>query len=102
MNYYRITGYAPEQDFCFIVDCNGMFDAIWKFSSMLVQKKLKIIEVTDSDKFLDVNFGKVAESKERIYLRASAKGKPEYIEQSMNGNTYKAIKVADKIYIPNK
>ena len=28
--------------------------------------------------------------------------KPEYITQTINGITYKAIKVADKIYIPNK
>ncbi len=29
-------------------------------------------------------------------------GKPEYLEQTTNGTTYKAVKVADKIYIPNK
>lgn len=25
-NYFRITGYCPENDFCFIIDCNGMFE----------------------------------------------------------------------------
>ena len=33
--------------------------------------------------------------------RATADGIPEYIEQNVNGITYKAIKVADKIYILN-
>ena len=29
-------------------------------------------------------------------------GKPEYITQTLNDTKYKAVKVADKIYIPDK
>ena len=35
-NYFRITGYYPEQDFCFIIDSNGMFEKLWQFSSYLI------------------------------------------------------------------
>ena len=27
-NYYRITGYCESEDFCFIMDCYGMFDSV--------------------------------------------------------------------------
>lgn len=32
-NYFRITGYWPESDICFIIDSNGMFEKLWQFSS---------------------------------------------------------------------
>ena len=25
-NYYRVTGYCPEKDFAFIIDCYGKFE----------------------------------------------------------------------------
>ncbi|MEG1751952.1 MAG: hypothetical protein RR247_02695 [Clostridia bacterium] len=101
-NYFRITGYDPQNDFSFIIDCNGMFEKIWQFSSMLIQKGLKVLEVSNNEKFLDVNIDRVSEDTEHIILRATADGKPEYIAQTINGVNYKAIKVADKIYIPDK
>lgn len=36
-NYFRITGYCEQEDFCFILDCNGCYEKLWQFSSMLVQ-----------------------------------------------------------------
>lgn len=42
-NYYRITGYCEQEDFCFILDCYGCFEKLWQFSSFLVQKGLKIM-----------------------------------------------------------
>lgn len=50
---------------------------------------------------LDININQIEEDKEHIFLRATAEGKPETITQAINGITYKAIKVADKIYIPD-
>ena len=44
-NYFRITAYHPQKDVCAVFDSNGMFDAIWQFSSLLVQKGFKITEV---------------------------------------------------------
>lgn len=102
MNYYRITGYCPENDFCFIVDSNGMFEKLWQFSSLLIQKGLKVLEVSSLEKIIDINIKPSPEDKEHIILRANADGKPEYINQTIDGITYKAIKVGDKIYIPNK
>ena len=51
---------------------------------------------------LDVNIDKVEQDNEHIILRANADGKPEQITQVIDGVGYKAIKVANKVYIPNK
>ena len=37
-----------------------------------------------------------------IFFRAGSFGKVEEIEQIINGIKYKAIKIADKVYILNK
>ena len=100
--YYRITAYYPQDDFSFIVDSNGMFEKLWQFSSCLIQKGIKVIEVSRLEDIIDTDIELVEEDKEHIFLRATADGKPEYVEQTINGTTYKAVKVADKIYIPNK
>ena len=102
MNYFRITGYCPEDDFCFILDSFGKYEKLWQFSALLIQKGLKVLEVSSEEKFLDVNIKRAQEDKEHILLRANACGKPEYINQTIDGITYKAVKVVDKIYIPDK
>lgn len=101
-NYFRITGYCPKDDFCFIMDCYGMFDEMWQFSSLLIKKGLKVLEVSNDETFIDINIRKTEEDKEHLILRANAKGKPENITQEVDGTRYKAIKVASKIYIPDK
>jgi hypothetical protein len=101
-NYFRITAYYPEDNFCFIVDSNGMFEQMWQFSSFLIQKGMKVLEVSTDEKFLDINITKAEQDTEHILLRANADGKPEEITQTLDGITYKAIKVADKIYIPDR
>lgn len=100
-NFFRITGYLPEDDFCFILDSNGMFEKLWQFSSYLIQKGIKVIEVSKLEQMIDINIEQAEQDSEHFFLRANTKGKPKYIEQEINGITYNAIKVADKIYIPN-
>ena len=41
--YFRITGYHPSDNYCFIMDSNGMFEKMWQFSSFLIQKGLKVL-----------------------------------------------------------
>ena len=101
-NYFRITGYYPEDNFCFIIDSNGMFEKLWQLSSYCIQKGIKIIEVSNDEKFLDVNISKANVDNDHIILRANADGKPEETTYTIDGITYKAIKVGDKIYIPDK
>jgi hypothetical protein len=98
-NYFRITGYDPKNDFSFIIDSNGMFEKLWQFSSYLIQKGLKVLEVSNSDQFLDINIEPIKEDIKHIILRATADGRPETIEQKIDGVTYKAVKVANKIYV---
>ena len=50
---------------------------------------------------LDINIYKVQEDNEHIFIRANCDGKPEETTQTIDGITYKAIKVADKIFIPD-
>lgn len=101
-NYYRITGYNEQDDYCFIMDCNGMFEKLWQFSSYLLQKGLKVLEVGNDTKFTDGNLDRIDEITDKMFLRATAPGKPEYITQTVNGSAYKAVKVGSKIYIPDR
>jgi len=100
-NYFRITGYIKDKDICFIMDCNGMFEKLWQFSSYLVQKNIQILEVSNDTKFQDVNIDKVDYDTAHLFLRATAKGKPEYINHTIDGEIFKAIKVGEKVYVPN-
>ena len=97
-NYFRITGYWKQEDLGFILDSNGMFEKLWQFSSFLVCKGIEILEVSKEDKFIDVTTEKFEENKDKIYLQAICKGRPERIENTENGITYKTIEVDDKIY----
>ncbi|HRF69851.1 MAG TPA: hypothetical protein PKV66_00305 [Candidatus Pelethenecus sp.] len=101
-NYFRITGYVKEKDLCFIMDCNGMFEKLWEFSALMIQHKIQVIEVANDIKFLDGNINKVEYDANHIALRATAKGLPEYTTYEIDRTTYKAIKVADKIYVPDR
>lgn len=93
-NYFRITAYYHEKDICAIFDSNGRFEKLWQFSSCLVSKGFKIVEVGDEEKFADGNFERVRERDEKILLRACGKGKPVYL-----GNV---IEVNGKRYLPDK
>ena len=67
-----------------------------------MSKDLQVLEVGNDTKFLDDNIKRTDTDNEQLILRANAKGKPEYLTHTVNGITYKAIKVADKIYIPDR
>ena len=94
MAYYRITAYYPDKNICLIADSNGRFEKKWQFSSYLVNKGIKIIEIGDDTQFLDGDFPKVEEDKDHIIIRACGQGKPQ-----LDGNH---IIVQGKRYIPDK
>ena len=100
--YYKITAYYTQDDFSFIIDSNKKKKKLWQFSSYLVNKGIQIIEVSKEEQIIDINIEKPDMDNDCLILRATADGKPEYVEQNINGATYKAVKVADKIYISNK
>lgn len=102
MEYFRITGYNEKDNYCFIVDSNGMFEKLWQFSAYLISKGLKVLEVSKEEIFIDVNIKRATEDKEHIILRANAVGKQKNIIQEIDDVLYKAIQVADKIYVPDK
>jgi len=98
--YFRITGYHPKENYCFIIDSNGMFDMLWQFSSFLVQKGLKVLEVSTDEQFKDIDIKRAEENKNQMLLRANAKGQPQYSEKIINGVRYKVVTVGGKSYIP--
>lgn len=101
-NYYRITAYNPDKDFSIIMDSYGLFEKKWQFSADLIKRGFKILEISDDTQFLDGNIERLTEPEpKKFVLRAGVEGKPEYLEQTIAGTTYKAVKVGDKIYIPN-
>ena len=76
MNYFRITAYNKEQNYSIIMDSYGAYEALWQFSSMLVEKGFSIIAVGNQDKFNDGDIPKVTEQTNKIILRAECHGQP--------------------------
>lgn len=101
-NYFRITAYYEKEDLSMIIDSNGMFEKLWQFSSYIVQKGLKVLEISNADNFIDVNTQLADRDTQHVLLRAVGKGKPKYIQQTIEGRNYKAIRVKDVLYIPDK
>ena len=97
-NYFRITAYHPEKDISVILDSNGMFEKLWQFSSYLVQKGFKILEVSTGENLVEGTFPAVKEESNKIMLRAIDKGKPEIQEMTYQDRPCKAITLYDKVY----
>lgn len=97
-SYFRITAYHPEKDFSVIMDSYGLFEKKWQFSADLIKRGFKILEISDDTQFLDGNISFLTEETDKYVLRANANGKPEYINKTIDGITYKAIQVEDKFY----
>ena len=76
-NYFRITAYHPTENLSVIMDSNGLFEKLWQFSSFMVSKGFKIIEVGGEDKFDDGDMPKAEYDNVHVILRACENGKPE-------------------------
>ena len=100
--YFRITAYSKDLDISGIFDCHGMFERLWQFSSFIVNKGFEVIEVSNGDKFLDGNMPKVEHDPDKIILRAQQNGRPNIESLGHDGTTYIVVKIADKIYVPDK
>ena len=101
-NYYRITAYYPAEEFCFIVDSHGRFEKLWEFSSYLVSKGVKILEVANGDTFLDGNMKRAKEHPEYMYIQSAQRGQPTRTTVAVDGKTYPAIEVCGRRYIANR
>ena len=101
-NYFRITVYHPAEDLAVIMDSYGYYEKLWQFSSFFLSKGFNVLEISGADKFLDGNITKSEPLADTLILRASHTGLPIKTTFEHNGVTYHAVKVADKIYIPDK
>ena len=101
-NYFRITGFIPEKNLSFIIDSYGAYEKLWQFSAVLIAKGCRIIEVANSEKFIDGNIDKLEKPSTKMVLRSTAEGEPIHTTCEFNDMTYKAIQVGNKTYIPDK
>ena len=76
-NYFRITAYHPAENLSAIFDSNGYFEKLWQFSSFMVSKGFKIIEVGDENKFDEGDMPKAEQDTVHVILRACKSGEPE-------------------------
>ena len=100
-NYFRITAYYPTEDCSFIADSYGKFEKLWQFSSYLLKKGIKVLEVNHFEDSKDLNIGVIPFNTSEFYLRAVKKGKPTYTEREINGIRHKIADISGKCYIPN-
>ena len=100
--YYRITAYHPAEDFCFIVDSHGRFEKLWEFSSYLIGKGLKVLEVSNGDTFLDGNIHRAKEHPTFLYIQAARKGRPTMTNMVVDGKHLRAVEVCGRRYAPDR
>ena len=101
-NYYRITAYYPTEDFSFIVDSHGRFEKLWQFSSYLVNKGVKVLEVANGDTFLDGNMKRAKEHPEFLYIQSAQRGQPTETTVTVDGKTYRAVEICGRRYMPDR
>ena len=101
-NYFRITAYHKEKDFSVILDTYQMFEQLWEFSALLIEKGFDIIEVGRTEKFDEGNTPITDKYPNKIVIRATQNGKPNYKYVDVGGLTKKAICVSFRYYIPQK
>lgn len=85
-NYFRITGYYPEADVCFIMDCYGKFNELYDFSSYLIEKGIEIVKARAEGRFDFGNIPKVPSNKAYLILRACDNGQPACVDGTVNIN----------------
>ena len=92
-NYFRITAYHPAENISALFDSNGMFEKLWQFSSFMVSKGFKIIEVGGEDKFIEGNMPKAEQDTVHVILRACKSGEPEITGNriTVEGKSYTTI-----------
>ena len=101
-NYFRITGYYLKGECSFIADSYGKFEKLWQFSSYLVKKGVKVLEVSNGDTFLDDNMKRAKEHPKYIYIQSAQRGQPTKTTATVDGKTYPAVEVCGRRYVPNR
>ena len=70
--------------------------------SYLIQHGCKIVEVNNSDNFLNYkNLPLLTEPSDKIIIRAMEEGRTNYVPHVINGNNYKIVVMGNKQYIPD-
>jgi hypothetical protein len=99
---YRITAYNKEINISVIMDSTEKLKNLEDFERYMVQKGFKIIESGTDDTFLGGNIKPPINYPEYVILRACQYGEPQERSLNIDGITYRAIKVNQKIYVPDK
>ncbi|GHV03438.1 hypothetical protein FACS1894211_16150 [Clostridia bacterium] len=100
--YFRVTAYDPGEGLSAIFDSNGLYKNVWQLGSYLIGRGFEILEISTDEQFIDVNVGKVEPDPAHILLRGHCRGKSAELSKEVGGSVYRAIRVGDGIYIPDK
>ena len=75
-NYFRITGYYPKADVCFIIDSYGKFKELYDFSSYMIAKGVKVVKARAEGRFEFGSIPKAQPDNDYLIMRACDKGQP--------------------------
>ena len=101
-NYFRITAHYKDENVSFIADSNGRFEKLWQFSAYLVAKGCTVYAVSTEDSLISCGIKPIPFNENRFVIRACAMGTPTWTNETIDGVSYKAIRVKDMLYIPDK
>ncbi|MCL2675066.1 MAG: hypothetical protein FWE84_00510 [Firmicutes bacterium] len=102
LKYFRITAYHPEGDLSLVLDSSGLYQRLGQFKSYMVLKGFEVFEASSDKKFLEGDIAKVEPNADRPVFRAYVAGKPEYTILEWEGILYRAVRVGENAYIPNR
>ena len=101
-NYFRITARFEQNNISFIADSNGKFEKLWQFSAYFVAKGCTVYAVSTEDNLIPCGIKPIPFNENRFIIRASNMGTPTWTNKTIDGVSYKAIRVKDMLYIPDK
>ena len=83
------------------IEVVDLFCGIGGLSYGMKSKGFKILEVGNDEKFIEGQIPKTGFEPDKYILRSHQKGKPTNVGCNHAGVNYIAIKVGDKVYIPD-
>jgi hypothetical protein len=101
--YFRVTAYHPAEDLSVIIDSYGKYLELWEISYPLILNGFEnTVTLSYGENIIDGNITRIESSSDKVFLRSSAFGRPQNTTFEQNGAIYHAIRVGDKVYIPDR
>lgn len=99
--YYRVAGYYPDKNISFIADSNGKYEKLWQLSAYLKSKGCDIISVSRFENMIDEKTPPIEQNDKQFVIRSCAMGTPTWSSLTIDGTTYKSLRIGNIEYIPD-